>query len=322
MHQQRAPDLPLDTKMRKKTIIYFLLISFLLFVFLEIAQRVRSFCITKSAYSLYYPFNKPKEIISIKEESFFRQPYQIAQKGKGVNILFIGGSSTFGVYNDNLHTFPYLLGQKMPGISCLNAGRGAFSSDAYLEILKKCLRRYCIPQVVVFYTGYNDLFYKAIDKSIGKSSKFYSLLERYSFLLLSVRMKFIVESQLKKERDLSYRAKFVEAFQKNILDCINFAKSNNIKVVLMPEVVMAKKFSLGPNRDYRWYGSIYKEIPIVLEKMAVDHGCIFLDPREALSFQWERNFIDPVHLTDKGNEILSDFILQNLGSILSVDNNS
>lgn len=297
-----------------KRIFIFLLISLFCFLALETFQRIRRYNATKEISLLLYPFKKPKEIIEInvKAQGLFRHPFNIQEKAKGANILFIGGSSTYGVYNDDFHTFIYLLQGKINEISCLNAGKCAISANEYLDLLIKCCREYCVPDMVVFYTGYNDLFYKHFDKTQGRSFKPYAILEKYSLLLIDIRMKYIQYAQLKKQRDPAYRLKFVKEFESDMEESIKFAKSKNIKVVLIPEVVMAEKFSLSPTRDYRWYKEIYQEVPGTLKKLALKYNSYFLDPSPDLSINWEDNFIDPVHLTDKGNEVLSAYLLKNI----------
>lgn len=290
-----------------KTIL--ILLGFLLL--LEIVQRYRYFLRTDDVAWLFYGFKQPKQVISVKKrDSLFKEPFVIVRQNEGKNILFIGGSSTYGVFNDDLHTYPYLLQKKVKGISCLNAGMPSLQSDGYYDIVRQCFEKYCIPYMIVFYTGYNDLFLKSYG---GKGNiPLIDWLGNYSLVLATVRGKFTMYQQITMRKNTEYRMRFVKEFEKNLERCISFAKEENIKVVLIPEVLMAEKFDSSPLRDYRWYAEIYGEIPLVLKNLALKYECVYLDPKNVLRNNWEANFLDPVHLTDKGNDIISTFLAENI----------
>jgi hypothetical protein len=72
--------------------------------------------------------------------------------------LCIGGSSTHGVFNDRRHTYPFLLGEQLNAIvsskseirfDVFNLGLSGSSDDEFIDHP---------PDVVIFYTGYNDIF--------------------------------------------------------------------------------------------------------------------------------------------------------------------
>ncbi len=273
---------------------------------LETFQRCRHAYRNKSLEPLYYGFKENKRIIWVDEkQDLFRQPFTILEKEKGKNLLFIGGSSTYCVDNDDLHTFPYLLQAKINGISSLNSGRPGVISDQYLDILKRCIKEFCVPDMVIFYTGGNDIFWKNSlwrNKMINKFAK-------YSFLTLTIMEKFIM-LDLEKRKDFEYRKRFIKEFEENMEDCIEFAQSKNIIVVLIPEVLVTE--DLGPLGDFRWHRELYLEMPGVIERLAQKHNCFFLNPKDLLYADWRENFKGTVHFTDKGSEAFSTFLAHNL----------
>lgn len=292
----------------KKKFSAILLVIIFLFFILELFQRCRYVYRDNSIAPLFYGFKTEQKLISVDKKpggALFREPFAILEKGKGENILFIGGSSTYGVNNDDFHTFPYLLQSKVNDISCLNAGvPGSVSAD-YLGMLMRCCREFSIPDMVVFYTGFNDIYWT---KKYLVRHKITHMIIRYSFLARTIIEK-IIYMDLKKKKDFKYRMHYVKRFEKNIENCIKFAKSKNIDIVLMPEVMIFEKLDASKGM---WYPELYSEILEVVKELAHKHHCYFLDPKDVLSADWEGNFGDACHLTDKGSEVFSTFLAKNL----------
>ena len=77
-----------------------------------------------------------------------------------LRLLFLGGSTTYGVFNADDATFPFLtaniLKEKMPGVSveAINAGHCGLTSSGEARTLEKML--YLRPDIAVVMTGYND----------------------------------------------------------------------------------------------------------------------------------------------------------------------
>lgn len=297
-----------------RKIVTVVIILFIIFSVLEVFQRIRYFRRTKDMNLLFWGFKIPERVINIKESrsGFFREPFTVQKPGEGKNILFIGGSSTYGVFNDKFHTYPYLLGEKIKGVSCLNAAKPSMTSDTYLDILKKCYAEYCMPEEVVFYTGFNDLFVKEVSMANSKYFKYFGGFERFSLLLVTIREKLDFNYFVDMRKDYAYRQKFVARLENNIEECIRFVKDKGATVVIMPEVLASERFPESPSRDYRQYGEVYLEVPGILKDLAGRYDCLLLDPKQALYADWKNNFVDPVHLSDKGNEVLSDFLREKL----------
>ena len=194
--------------MRKLLII--ILIIFFLFLTLEIFQRGWYAYRKKTIAPFFYGSSKYSKILEMPlwQNTFFRPPFAISKDKKKKNLLFIGGSSAWGHFNDNFHTFPFLLESKVKGISCLNAGRPGINSKDYLDILKACCEKFCIPDMVIFYAGYNDIFC-----TVPFDNKIVFMMARYSFLILTIKEKFIFLDLNKKRLDPTYRMYFVNKFE-------------------------------------------------------------------------------------------------------------
>lgn len=287
--------------------LFSLLILIFLFLMLETSLRAIQAYRIKSIAPFFYGASKYYKLLKkhIPQESFFRPPFIVPEDRKKKIFLFIGSSVTYSCFSDDFHTFPYLLQSKIKGVLCFNAGRPGANSKEYLDVLIQCCRNFFIPELVIFYVGFNDIYWMA-----PFQNKIVDRFARYSFLVCSVKEKLIKLNLNKKAANFEYLLYFVKEFEKNIELCIKFAQSKNIRVVLIPEVLVSEKF--GPYKDYRSYRKLYLEIPEVLKNLAKKYNCHFLDPKDILYADWRNNFVDCVHLTDRGNEVFSTFLADNL----------
>ena len=121
-----------------------------------------------------------------------------------INIVCIGGSSTYGVFNDRRYTWPNLLSELLnqeasaqAGIrySVLNRGVPAITSEFYKAELDRELANYT-PDAVIVYTGFNDMFGKDVNRVYETfSARLFSgwnVLERYSLLALTAKEKYLI----------------------------------------------------------------------------------------------------------------------------------
>lgn len=294
-----------------KKILSFLLILVFMFLIPEAFQRCWFAYCNRSMEPFLYGFTKDPTIVTIKraEGILFREPFILSKKSEGKNILFIGGSSVYGVCNDEFHAFAFLLENKVKGISCLNAGSIGATSDSFFPILEACCEEYVVPDIVVFYAGYNDIFKPKIYCRILNITRRFL---QYSFLARTINEKIRYWDRQKK-KDYSVRMKYIKRFEENMERSIQFAQSKHITVVLIPEILANKAFKVhGRLCDFGWYSELYQEIPGVLKNLAQKNNCYFFDPKEELLVDWENNFFDTVHLTDEGNEALSGFLAYHL----------
>ncbi len=157
--------------------------------------------------------------------------------------------------------------------------------------------------MVIFYTGYNDMFLTVLQLE----NKMIIKIIQYSFLALTIREKIMFED-FKKKKALDYRINFDKEFEKNIENCIKYAQTKDIDVVLIPEILLPPEVS--PFR--RYIEAYYSKVPKALNRLAQKYNCYFLDAKDILYTDWKENFVDILHITDKGNELLSTFLAHNL----------
>ncbi|RKY33292.1 MAG: hypothetical protein DRP74_00210 [Candidatus Omnitrophota bacterium] len=323
----------------------------IIFLSLEVTQRIRYSIKQKNRAWLFYGLRKDSEksdinnkyikISEIDVDTFLnkafndlRLPYDINNRNYEY-IVCVGGSSTAGVFNEPEHRYPYLLNQLVNSslsssnhikYIIVNMGMAGRSSDSYYKPLKRILEKIS-PKLIIFYCGYNDIFIKDVNKIYAtvsaKLGSFYNFLERYSLLLVTLKEKFLINqsNQTKSYERNSVRYKELEnEFYKNIDSCVDLSVSKNIKVILMPEVLMARNFG-EMTTNYEDYSDKYSNIPVILNKIAKKYNCEFIDLHNYFdSNDFKKYFIDPVHLTSEGNNILSKLILQKSKTLKELTN--
>ena len=266
---------------------------------------------------------------NVKLEAEYREAKPNDYLGKfdpsAINILCIGGSSTYGIFNDRRYTYPNLLSEHFKrnvagdaGIrfSVLNIGLPGQSSDTYSTQLDLEFSEYT-PDVAIFYTGYNDIFVKDVNRVYqtfeARMYSLWSFVERYSLLLLTAKEKYLIwtynqSRDIDEERDriALLEREFRAALEQTLEPLIQ----RDVPIILIPEVLMARNFG-GIGHNYESYGQRYANIPSILEDVAQRYGAEFIDLQtdfDAMDFK--AMFQDPVHLTDDGNQVLSQLIAE------------
>lgn len=73
---------------------------------------------------------------------------------------------------------------------------------------------------------------------------------------------------------------------------------------------MARNFG-GLTTNYESYEEKYKNIPIILKEIAKKYDCEFINLQNYFeNDDFKKYFVAPVHLTKKGNIVLSNLIFQ------------
>lgn len=81
---------------------------------------------------------------------------------------------------------------------------------------------------------------------------------------------------------------------------------------------MAKIFGY-PFNNYQDYDEKYRNIPTILKEIAMKNDCEYLEFQKYFENEnFKQYFVDPVHLTNKGNEKLSQLIFENSKTIKSL----
>lgn len=248
-------------------------------------------------------------------------------KSKYRFIFCIGGSSTYGVFTDEYHTYPYMLNNFINGgmpdsleikYIVFNLGMPGTSSDGYWQALEKTLNK-IKPEVVIFYTGYNDIFIKSVNQKYGSFSAnlffLHQAIERYSLLIMTATEKYLISKHNQGKIDWEIYRKLEKEFATNISNYVKRLSEQRIKALLIPEVLMAKDFG-NPFNNYEDYEERYRNIPNILKEISMNNDCEHLEFQKDFDDEnFKEYFVDPVHLTDKGNKKLSQLIFENSKTI-------
>jgi hypothetical protein len=159
---------------RLKVLGLALLAIFVLLVSLEGAQRTRWAIRYHDPKWLLYGLVTPERgtasrLIGVAPSELATATDTLVERcsaSGAITVIAIGSSTTAGVYNDEFHNYPYLLGLALNNTrsgersrqSCvLNLGQGGASSGAYGRIIEMVLAK-MTPAVAIIYTGYSDIF--------------------------------------------------------------------------------------------------------------------------------------------------------------------
>lgn len=334
-------------------IIFPLALFLILFLILEVTQRVRYAIRTHdSSWLLYYnngkldtespdvdftkrfiKINKPSPAAAVEEakKSALRASGVPEDKISYRYIICIGGSSTVGALNDPDYRYPSLLEQLINKplassrirYAVVNLGLTGQASDVYRHYLDLSFTKTeANPQAVIFYCGYNDIFVKDVNKIYetfsAKLTPVYAYLERYSVFLLTAKEKILfykLNRSAAAQKDPARYKVLEEEFRRNIDSCVAMLMGRGIKVILIPEVLMARDFG-GPTHNYEDYARKYKNIAGVLEEISRKRGCEYLNLQNQFdNSDFKNYFFDPVHLTNDGNVILSRLIFESSKTI-------
>ena len=109
-------------------------------------------------------------------------------------------------------------------------------------------------------------------------------------------------------QDASKYLQFEGEFRNNIHRATRTLIARGIKIVLIPGVLMAKRFG-GVLGDYTDYAAKCRHIPGILQEIAAEEGAEFLTLQDAFDTDdFKKHFEDPAHLTNLGHHVLSQLI--------------
>ena len=241
---------------------------------------------------------------------------------EAINILCLGASSTYGVFNDRQETYPRLLSRRLNeaglengvAFNVFNRGAPGALVEDYQQILDLAFET-LDPDVVIIYAGYNDFFIKDVNIAYSTLSGMARVLLapawRYSLLVTTVSEKYLFW-MFEQSHDTGFeRNQYLEdEFSGGLQQLLERARSTDVSVIVVPEVLMAKNFG-GPTRNYESYEVRYENVPTIVRELATRYDAEFLDFQTYFD---QRNFrelfTDPVHLTDAGNWELRRLFLE------------
>ena len=257
-------------------------------------------------------FEIPESVIDSdlfwKSSQEFRNVNYNADKKEGVfRLICLGDSVTqsHGLDGTPLlreQTYVYKLEKLLnenwerPKFELINAGVGGYSSLQGLRYLELRLLQFN-PDLIISWFGINDdasaLFFQ------DKEQHFYSDLKKKNVSLLDYsKLWFFLRNEFFADK---IKRVSLEDFYENSKTMLELARKNKFKIAfVIPFRVKGNKIE---------YISGYKK---ALEKLRNDHNCILLDVGELLgkNGQIDKFFIDGVHATEEGNEVIARIIFE------------
>jgi lysophospholipase L1-like esterase len=288
--------------------------------------------------------------LTINAQGFRGRDWRVEKRPDELRVVFLGGSTAFGygvsrdeatysaVVERLLRETPGLRGRS---VEVWNAGVVGYCSAQELVLLTTKLVDYR-PDLVVLLDGYNDfnygrlmlpgtrailppLFYD-MDQRVADGTRSWLVLLRESALF----RRFEEIARKRREpvspfhRTYDNVAVASAQYRRNLDKLARVARAFGAKVVLAPQpelfhrhgTIPADEQKLRAKLDDWGYGKIaVEQYGAYVEQAAVvakEQGLVFVDTRSAFDAQDVAVFTDAAHLTDRGNELLAQFLLPKL----------
>ena len=250
-------------------------------------------------------------------------------KGKRPTVVFMGDSNTeFGRYDEFLKSIIY---EQNPNsaFTFVNVGVAGWSSYQGLQQLKRDVLP-MLPRFVTIYYGWNDHWtsFGIEDKEMGKYNLEYSTLQLEVFsdvrvIQLFNKAIFVLERSATEQDEQKPERVSLADFSSNLLKMIRIARDNGIIPLLLTAPSSHKK---GQEPDYlaeRWLNDLNELVPIhkkyvqtvrdISSKENVPLIDLFAEFERLTQEELEKFFQkDGIHLTDKGNKKIAEFIYKYL----------
>jgi lysophospholipase L1-like esterase len=288
--------------------------------------------------------------LTINAQGFRGRDWRVEKRPDELRVVFLGGSTAFGygvsrdeaaysaVVERLLRESPALRGRS---VEVWNAGVVGYCSAQELVLLTTKLVDYR-PDLVVLLDAYNDfnygrlmlpgtreilppLFYD-MDQRVADGTRSWLVLLRESALF----RRFEEIARKRREPVSPFHRTFDNVavasaqYRKNLDKLARVARTFGAKVVLAPQpelfhrhgTIPAEEQKLRAKLDEWGYGRIaVEQYGAYVEQAAAvakEQGLVFVDTRSAFDALDVAVFSDAAHLTDRGNELLAQFLLPKL----------
>ena len=259
------------------------------------------------------------------------------------NIIVMGGSTTFGHNNDG-KIYPDILQKELGNkFNVLNLGKRAAVVSQFIDIYEETIPKNINIDFAILYIGQNDspthhVIFSAHEKILNQFKYYNNLIFGNYFLfsrqiaitLISFDSRNITKKILEKKQ--IYNKEYFDQnyfnFNLNLTKLIKHLKYNNpkIKIILIPELAYYylpstnfNNFDFENNKEYEAYKLINLDLFLkkkALSKIQNGKNIFYLDNFFFNNYKVQDLLIDSVHLSNKGNEILSMEITKLIKTIL------
>jgi lysophospholipase L1-like esterase len=270
-----------------------------------------------------------------------------AKKPEGVyRVIALGASTTYGIYNQQNRTYPFLLEKKLQedlhtkNIEVINAG--LVSATTTESLIRFSLRIAPLePDMIIIYHGYNDLVPRMFNdfsgdyfhyRKIMKSDfHIYEKLYLYKIfnaaLLRRINEKVIMNQNLLHytwkfdnlpdipQRVENFNATSSDVFKRNFKDIITLARAADIQVVLMTFAFDDQQKNWNNYMPDELWGKGIRENNLVVKALAEQYDLPLVKFYEYGESD-RRIFADSIHMNEYGNLKKAELIAQEIEPIL------
>jgi len=336
----------------KKKLAFTLIIWLFLFVTLEIGVRAYHYINntesakperTTDATSIFVPHPFTTYAANTSNSNHNAQGYR-AEKNKvykadpgSINIVTLGGSSTYGTRVYTRDSYPYLLEEVLrksansaKTINVTNAGLGGYATPNIIALLSGKIV-HLDPAIIIFYVGFNDAWTRLMfsnfktdyshaqktwvepDFPSWRHSKFLDVIAgKLGYPSTAPHIHSITWRQKSGEPEANFRNSSVDAFRANLMTLIGISRTHGAIPILVTQATDFSNHPL-PDNNKTWKKAMEEHTGIirqVADEMSVD----LIDVRSQMTDK-KAFFLDVLHMNRKGNnkraEIIADHLIQN-----------
>ncbi len=336
----------------KKNITFTLVIWLLIFAVFEVGIRLYDYFNKISLAEPEYTSNATSIFVSHPFTTYAANPDNINHNEQGyraeksrlyesdpdaINIVSLGGSSTYGTRVYNKDSYPYLLEEILrrsthtdKTINVINGGLGGYSTPNIIALLSGKII-HLDPALIIFYVGFNDAWTRLMfsDFKMDYSHAQKSWVEpdfsfwRYSRVLDVVADKLgypstkphihsVAWRRMSGDPESNLRNSSADAFRANLMTLIGISRTHGSVPILVTQATDFKNHPLPANND-AWIQAM-EEHTNIIRQVAGNMSVDLIDVR-SLMMDKKEYFLDVLHMNGKGNrkraEIISDYLMRN-----------
>ena len=268
---------------------------------------------------------------------------------KNLDILFLGGSTTENMFIREDLRFPALTASILnenkycAPVNCtvLNAGGSGRIIPPSINIL---LNRYLVPRpkIVILMNNANDLIYLLKGEEYWSNKRHITKVSRYPLFNLTTYSRLIsflfprtyalitnyidkflynetkkTSEMIEKKVTSDLEVQIAEDYKESLNIFINICKTLNIKPILMTQPSRFKDANLAeryrphlPGVTYEDFGRLHQKFNNIVRNYK-NEGIMVIDLDKEIKPS-KINMYDPVHLTNKGNQLAAEIITNDL----------
>ena len=310
-----------------KNVFYAILPTLIILLFIEFSARIY-YCSKNNEWQyILYGLNLTSlegtvntRVLKLEESKknniYYKDYIEHKSDTNYEHIFCLGASTTVG--NDIENNYPRYLNRKLKkkfgeNVLVHIVGKGHINSNHFLKMLKEEMKN-SHPRLIILYCGYNDFFNNTITVSKSKSKllKLIIGIEEFSLFTKIAKEKiYVLQKQMEAAKEKKSMHDYsLENFEKNIQKLSDYSFSSGIKLILVPDVLDARKFN-GITKTFDDFNKKNNDIKKTLRNISEENkNVFFLDLYHLFDFKNPENnvHIDVAHLTNDGYNILSEGI--------------